>query len=120
MRTLPEPQRDWKWINVEFLPPRSLIARAMKLAMVDPANWDGELVTHSVSKSTRLGKPEVMRIRRQAATHQTRLPQHELPVVFIAQADRFAQNVRYPTARSLLGAHRISLVGIRVRSAGGC
>jgi len=59
---LPEPQRDWKRIDVELLPPCGLITRAVKLAMMDPANWDGELVAHSVSKPTRLGKREVMRI----------------------------------------------------------
>src|ERR1700747_2890790 len=66
----------------------------MKLAVMDPANRDGELVAHSVSKRTRLGKREVMRIRRHAATHKTRLPQYELPVVLIAQAHRFAQRAR--------------------------
>ena len=59
---LPEPQRDWKRIDVELLPPCGLITRAVKLAMMDPANWDGELVAHSVSKPTRLSKREVMRI----------------------------------------------------------
>ena len=53
----------------------------MKLAVMDPANRDGELVAHSVSKRTRLGKREVMRIRRHAATHKTRLPQYELPMI---------------------------------------
>jgi hypothetical protein len=34
----------------------------MNLAVVDPADWDGELVAHSASERTRLGKGEVMRI----------------------------------------------------------
>ena len=58
--------------------------------MVDPAKRDRELVAHSTSECTRLGKGEVMRIRRHAAAYQARLPQHELPVVFIAQANRLA------------------------------
>jgi len=53
----------------------------MKLAVMDPANRDGKLVAHSVSKRTRLGKREVMRIRWHAAAHKTGLPQHEPPVV---------------------------------------
>src|SRR5262249_60721903 len=61
---LPELERDWKRVDVELLPPCGLIARAMKLAVVDPANRHDELVAHSVSKRTRLGKREVMRIRR--------------------------------------------------------
>jgi hypothetical protein len=86
-RALPEPERDWKRIDVELLPPCDLITRAMKLAVMDAANRDGELVAHSVSKPTRLGTREVMRIRRHAAAHKTRLPQYELPVLLIAQPD---------------------------------
>jgi hypothetical protein len=66
---LPEPQCDRKRINVEFLPPRLLTTRPMKLAMMDAANWDGELIADSVSKCTRLGKREVVRIRWYSPTH---------------------------------------------------
>src|SRR5262245_27609291 len=83
----------------------------MQVAVMDPANRDGELVAHPVSKRTRLGKREVMRIRRYAAAHNTRLPQDELPVLLIAQADRFAQSTDRPAARSLFGR------SVRVRSA---
>jgi ABC-type ATPase involved in cell division len=38
----------------------------MKLAVMDPANRHGQLVAHSASKRARLGKREVMRIRRRA------------------------------------------------------
>jgi hypothetical protein len=98
---LPELERDWKRIDVELLPPCGFITRAMKLAVVDPANRDDEFVAHSVSKRTRLGKREVMRIRRHAAAHKTRLPQHELPVVLIAQANGFAQSTDHRAARPL-------------------
>ena len=64
--------------------------------MVDPADWDGELVAYSASECTRLGKGEVMRIRRHAAAHEAGLPQHELPVVLIAQANRLCP--KRPTA----------------------
>jgi hypothetical protein len=47
---LPEPECDWKWIDVELLPPGGLITRPMKLAVMDPANRDGELIAHSASK----------------------------------------------------------------------
>jgi hypothetical protein len=56
---LPELERDWKRIDVEPLPPCGLITRAMKLAVMDAANRDGELVAHPASKPTRLGKREV-------------------------------------------------------------
>jgi hypothetical protein len=64
---LPELERDWKRIDVEPLPPCGLITRAMKLAVMDAANRDDELVAHPASKPTRLGKREVMRIRWHAA-----------------------------------------------------
>jgi hypothetical protein len=53
-RLLPEPERDWKRINVDLAPPRGLVALAVKFAVVDPTNRDGELIADSVSKSTRL------------------------------------------------------------------
>src|SRR5262249_24409558 len=60
---LPEPERDWKRINVDLAPPRGLVALAMKLAVVDPTNRHGELIADSVSECTRLHKRKVMRIR---------------------------------------------------------
>src|SRR5262249_22451016 len=89
----------------------------MKFAVMDPANRDGELVAHPVSKCTRLGKREVMRIRRYAAAHKTRLPQDELPVLLIAQADRFAQSTDRPAGSSLFGRRSRFPAGVRVRSA---
>src|SRR5262249_42430062 len=79
-----------------------LVARAMKFAVVDPADWDRELVAHATSKRARLCKREVMRIRRHAAAHKAWLPQHESPVLLIAQANGFAQNTDCVAARLLL------------------
>jgi hypothetical protein len=45
---LPEPERDRKRIDVELVPPCGLLTRAMKLAVMDAANRDGELVADSV------------------------------------------------------------------------
>src|SRR2546422_11188848 len=83
---LPEPECDWKWIDVELLPPSGLITRPMKLAVMDPANRDGELIAHSASKGPRLCKREVVRIRRHSAAHKARLPSHELPMILIAHS----------------------------------
>src|SRR5262249_17761832 len=63
---------------------------------------------------------EVVRIRRYAAAHKTRLPQHELPVLLIAQADGFAQSTDHPAARLLFGPRQSFLAGVRVRSASEC
>jgi len=52
-RLLPEPERDWKRIDVELLPSCGLIARAMKLAVMDPANRNSKLVAHLASERTR-------------------------------------------------------------------
>src|SRR5271166_4601398 len=73
-RVLPEPERDWKRIDVELLPPCGLVTRAMQLAVMDPADRDDELVADPVSKGTRLCKRKVVRIRRHAAAHKARLP----------------------------------------------
>ena len=89
-RVLPEPERDWKRINVDLAPPCGLVTLAMKLAVVDPTNRDGELIAHSVSEGARLHKREVMRIRRRSAAYKARLPRYELPMLLIAQANRFA------------------------------
>ena len=85
--------------------------------MVDPAKRDRELVAHSTSECTRLRKGEVMRIRRHAAAYQARLPQHELPVVLIAQANRFAQRTYCAFASPLFGASRslLTVTGINKR-----
>jgi hypothetical protein len=60
-------ERDWKRVNVKQSPPCGLITRSMKLAVMDPADRDRELIAHSASESARLSKGEVMRIRRDAA-----------------------------------------------------
>ena len=55
----------------------------MKLAVMEAADRDGELVTHAASECTRLCKREVMRIRWHPAAHKAGLPQDELAVVLI-------------------------------------
>jgi hypothetical protein len=89
-RLLPEPQCDWKRIDVELLPPGGFVTGAMKLAMMDPADRDDELVAHAAAEGAGLREGEVMRIRRHAPAHQARLPNYKLPVVFVAEANRFA------------------------------
>jgi hypothetical protein len=59
---VPKLERDRERINVEPTPPRGLVAGEMKLPVVDSADWDSELVAHSTSECTWLGKSEVMRI----------------------------------------------------------
>src|SRR2546429_9832337 len=82
---LPEPECDWKWIDVELLPPSRLITRPMKFAVMDPPNRDGELVPHSLPQRTRFSNRHVMRIRRHFAAHHARLAGHELLVLLLAK-----------------------------------
>jgi hypothetical protein len=86
---LPEPESDWKRINMDLAPPRGLVPVAMKLAVVESTNRNGKLVAHSVSKCTSLCKRKVMRIRRGPAAYKACLPGHKLPVLLIAKANRF-------------------------------
>ena len=78
--------------------------------MVDSADRDDELVTHTAPECARLCKGEMMRIRRHAAAHEARLSQHESPVILIAQANRF------PKARiaSLRDCFLVARIGARV------
>ena len=103
---LPEPERDWKRIDVEPAPPCSLVTRAMQLAMMDSADRHDELVAHAASERAGLCKGQVMRIGGHAAAHKARLPQHEFPVVLIAQANRFTQSMDHVAAGLLLGPPR--------------
>src|SRR5262249_54295275 len=118
-RVLPEPERDWKRINVDLVPPRRLVTLAMKFAVVDPTNWDGELIADSVSEGTRLHKRQMMRIRWRPAAYKARLPGHELPVLLIAQANRFAQAADCAIARRLTRPFRSFLAIVRIRPTGG-
>ena len=60
----------------------------MQLAVMEPADWDDEFVAHAASEGSRLGKREVMGVRRHATAHEAGLPQHEPAVVLIAPANR--------------------------------
>src|SRR2546427_6886098 len=91
----------------------------MKLAVVDPTNWNGELIADSVSECARLHKCEMMRIRRRPAAYKARLPGHELPVLLIAQANRFAQSADCALARGLAGHSRSFLAIARIRLTSG-
>ena len=64
----------------------------MQLAVMEPADWDDELVAHSASEGPRLRKREVVRVRRHTAADKAGLLQHESSVVLIAQANGFAQS----------------------------
>src|SRR4051812_36223685 len=90
----------------------------MQLAMMEPADRDCELVAHSASERARLCEGEVMRIRWDATAYEARLPQHESSVIFVAQANRFAQRIYCIPARLVLGSHGCPVPATCIRSAG--
>ena len=70
---------------------RYFVTRAVQLAVMHAADRNYELVADSASECTRLSEGEVMRIRGDATAHEACLSHHESLVVFVAQANRFAQ-----------------------------
>ena len=104
---------------MDLAPPRGLVTLAMKLAVVDPTNRDGELIADSLSECTRLHIREVMRVRRRPAAYKARLSGHELPVLLIAQANRLAQGADCAIARRLTGRFRSFLAIACIRPTGG-
>jgi len=74
---LPEALRRQQRIEIEVLPPCAFVATLVKLAMMKPAEWDGEFVTHFAPQCALFSKPKVMRIRRTATARQTGLGGHK-------------------------------------------
>ncbi len=60
----------------------------MNFAVVNTAERNDELVAHLASKRRMLGKPNMMRIRRQPPTDKAGLPGNELNVFLVAKAAR--------------------------------
>ena len=87
---LPKPESNRERIDLDLIPPRGLVGVAMKLAVMDPTNRDGELVADPAPERASLGKAEMMGIRRRAPAHEARLPRHEFQMILVAQAHRFS------------------------------
>jgi len=85
---------DLKRLYFGGLPPILLVTTAVQLAVVDAAQRHCELVAGLAPKGTRLPKLEVMRIGRTPATDKARLRAHEVPMRFIAFADRLYESDR--------------------------
>jgi hypothetical protein len=94
-----------------------LIARAMKLAVMDPANR--KLAAHFASERTRLGKGPVMRIGWHTAAYEAGLSKDEFPVVLVAHANRLAQSMHHVPAGLLLDRPRSFVAGARIRPTDG-
>ena len=77
MSCSPQPLRRVQRIDIEVLPPCEFVTALAKLAMMKPAEWDSEFVTHFAPECALFSKPKVMRIGRAATARQTRLGAHE-------------------------------------------
>jgi hypothetical protein len=80
----PEFESDGHWIDLDGLPPSSLVAYSVEVAMMNAAERDGKLIADPTAECSRLSEAEVVRITWSAATHQARLPRDILAVLLIA------------------------------------
>ena len=67
-RVLPEFERDRHGIDVDTGPPCCFVAFMMKLAVVDSAKRDRELIRYLAAQCTFLSKSDVVRVRRLSTT----------------------------------------------------
>jgi hypothetical protein len=74
---LPKALRRVQRIDIELLPPCAFVTALVQLAMMKPAEWDGEFVTHFAPECPLFSKPKVMGIRRGATARQTGLGAHK-------------------------------------------
>ena len=72
-RLLPKSEGYRLRIDIDFVPPRTLVTLAVKLAMVDSAQRHCELIRSSTPKGTRLRIAEMVCLTGLPATHGTRL-----------------------------------------------
>ena len=86
-RSDPQRCRDWKGIEPLPLPPGAFIANPVKLAMVQPAKRNGELVADGFAKF------EVMGIRGAPSADETTLGSHKSQMIAIAH--RFADDCSF-------------------------
>ena len=88
----------------------------MQLAVMDPADRDGEFIAHPSSECTRLSIGEMMRVGWDATTHKARLPEHEPAVLLIAQPNRFAERMQHLRAGYFLGPLRTFGAATHIRA----
>ena len=77
MSCSPQPLRGVERIDVEVSPPQEFVTALVKLAMMKPAEGDGEFVAHFAPECPLFSKPKVMGIRRRATAGQAGLGAHE-------------------------------------------
>jgi hypothetical protein len=86
---LPKGACDLERIDPGRPPPLRLIARAVELAVVQPAEWNRKFIADLAAQRRSLGEAEVMRFGRLASADQAGLGGHEFEMLFVAVAPRF-------------------------------
>jgi hypothetical protein len=80
---LPKPQCYFERIDFSLLPPRHLVADLVILPVMCSAQWHYKLIAVFAPHCSKLGKAEMVRIRRAATTQQARLQGDKPEVGFV-------------------------------------
>src|SRR5215472_13024706 len=88
VRRLPEPAGNLDRIDAGLPPPRALVARAVHRTMMPATERNRELIADLATERARLGKSEVVGVRRLAAAHEARLLGDVAQVLPVAIATR--------------------------------
>jgi len=87
-RVVPKLARNLERVDAGGVPPGSLIAGAMGRTVMDSAKWYREFIARLTTKCARLHEPQVMRIRRLAATQEAWLEGDVAKMLLVAVATR--------------------------------
>ena len=90
-RLLPKPERDRHRIDVGLVPPRAFVTLAVKLAMMDAAQRNRELIRDPATHCSRLREPKMVGLAWPTATYSARLPCYEAKMMFVTTATRLHQ-----------------------------
>jgi hypothetical protein len=105
--TLPQALCDRQRVDIERLPPNPFIASFMKLAMVDPAYRDGELVADFHAERPWLGKAQMMGIGRGSAADHAGLRRDKLPMLLVARRSSLANTLTVPEPAGTSNSARV-------------
>src|SRR6266571_2563894 len=90
----PEHACDRERFDFGRSPPRDLAAMAVKLAVMQAAKRNRELIADLATERPRLRKAQMMRLGWQACADEAGLSRYKFPVKLIAQANVFGQGAR--------------------------
>src|ERR1043165_9170653 len=92
MRGEPQRARGAGRIEPAFLPPPSFITVTMQLAMMSPAERDGEFVADLATECTKLRESQMVGIARLPTADQARLLDHMPDMIAVTHAARFGED----------------------------